>query len=779
MDTPASEPVSRIRVGDLEIDVGLQRVVRDGVQVPLPKLSFDLLLVLVRAAPNFIPHRELLARVWPGLVVADKTVSQRVKLLRDALGDNPNSPRYIAGLRGRGYRLIVPVQPLDAIPADTPVGKSDISGANRGRVSRAFAALGIVAVLAAATSVLVVLATRPVEDRMSATEALFDPERALLVLPFRDEGDGSDESYLGAGIAESLIETLSGSPGLTTIARDSAFRLAERALPLTVLADEIHVRFVLDGSVLRSDDNLRVAVTLLDTARNDALWSGSFDGRLDEIFEIENAIAGSVATVLALEPDSDRSRSAASRAPDVDAYLAYLRGRAALDRWTAAEARIAEGQFAMAVELDPEFAAAYASLYDARMLAADRLVGGASPNVAESLFASPLAAVREANVSLIERALALDPDCGAAYFARAIWAGEDSPAREQDFRLGLVLEPSNGRGIVAFAEYLDRTGRQDEAGRLLERAIAVDPVSPRAHFRRVQRQFPRDPASLESGMLGVLAIDPAYQPALQRYAKYRWLLHGELAEAAELIERALADDPGNPWLIHTAVAIYLDLGEIDTARALVASAERPDVAGDLLIQLADGRLDLLETAVFADSAFANGRLESWGVYEAVRDVALETRDAASALEYLERRTGLPAAEPDMENFRAVPAVAELLMASGRATEARDLLAATIRWIDDYHLPRAGTIYALRVKAAALQLLGERELALDSLDTSFRGQDYLQWWYTLERDQLWSPLHGDPRFTAIAARVHDHVRNQSEALAALRLQGRVPVRAGSP
>src|SRR5450631_2763152 len=100
-------------VGDLSVDVGQQRVTRAGSDISLPNLSFRLFLALARAAPNVIDNESLMTQVWPGLVVSPETVSKRVNLLREALGDDPRAPRYIAGLRSRGYRLIAPVSPVD------------------------------------------------------------------------------------------------------------------------------------------------------------------------------------------------------------------------------------------------------------------------------------------------------------------------------------------------------------------------------------------------------------------------------------------------------------------------------------------------------------------------------------------------------------------------------------------------------------------------------------------------------------------------------------------
>ena len=119
----ASTPV--YRVGDLIVDVGRATVVRDGRDVALPRLSFDLLLALIDVAPRIVTHDELMSRVWPGLVVGPETVSQRVKLLRDSLDDDPKAPRYIMGVRGRGYRLMAEVTRLNP-PTGPPTAEPPI-----------------------------------------------------------------------------------------------------------------------------------------------------------------------------------------------------------------------------------------------------------------------------------------------------------------------------------------------------------------------------------------------------------------------------------------------------------------------------------------------------------------------------------------------------------------------------------------------------------------------------------------------------------------------------
>jgi len=113
MSTPAADAdQAGFQIDDLIIDLGQQRVTREGAQIPLPHLSFELLLALARAAPNLVTFDQLTERVWPGLVITPETISQRVKLVRTALGDDPQAPRYIGGVRGRGYRMVATVRPL-------------------------------------------------------------------------------------------------------------------------------------------------------------------------------------------------------------------------------------------------------------------------------------------------------------------------------------------------------------------------------------------------------------------------------------------------------------------------------------------------------------------------------------------------------------------------------------------------------------------------------------------------------------------------------------------
>jgi tetratricopeptide (TPR) repeat protein len=536
--------------------------------------------------------------------------------------------------------------------------------------------------------------------------------------------------------------------------------------------------------VQRAADRLRVSAQLIDTASGTQVWAERFDRELIDVFSIQDDIARRITD--ALTQRITEVRPVGERVPptqNVEAYLAYLRGRDLVARWTIADAAAAEAAFERAIELDSGFAAAYAALYDARMMAAERRTGGGSVGPARPrawATAGDLAPARERNHILVDKALALDPQSAVAYYARAIWADDRDRSRESDFRRAMTLDPSYGRGITSFAEWLDRQGRGDEAEAMLERAIRIDPLSPRAHFWRVMRTWEarQSAGTLETDMLRVLEVDPDYQPALQRYAKYRWMNHGATAEAIQLIEHAIALDPTNPWSLHTAIAMYLDIGELDTARRLRGRSERPDLSGDVLIKLYEGDVLAAGEAALTDAAFAHGFAEIWRVYDALSDWARATGDYARAIDYIETRVQLTAVTTEftLANYWAVPALADMLMLTGEDARARALLERCIDWLDRDFLSRLPPVYAVRIKADALLLLGERERALETLRAAFAAADYQQWWYTLERDPNWRALAEDPAFRALAADVHRHVERERSLLAALRAQGLVPAAA---
>jgi tetratricopeptide (TPR) repeat protein len=300
-------------------------------------------------------------------------------------------------------------------------------------------------------------------------------------------------------------------------------------------------------------------------------------------------------------------------------------------------------------------------------------------------------------------------------------------------------------------------------------------MSPAAHFDAAAASFGEGGgAMLEHSMLSVLDLDPNFVPALNAVGLTRWVLHDRLTEAVQILEHAIALDPGNTESRHTAMAVYLDLGEERAAREVAAGT--PQIARDVHMRLmyagdwrAAGRAAYDETSSVFDSC------ANWLTAEAVRDYALKTGELSRAIAFINVMYEFdkdPAAHLDFCNIGAAIALSQLSAAQGHAPEAQALRRAVISWLEANTAKYAGP--ALRQWATALLLDGRRDAALDKLAESFRsGGDYMHWWYPLKYDPVWQPLHGDPRFQAIAADVQRHVDSERKALEELRRHGDVP------
>ena len=765
-------------VGDLRVDVGQQRVMRAGTELVLPNLSFQLLVALIRGAPNVLSYDTLMANVWPGLVVSPETVNKRANLLREALGDDAKEPRYITGVRSRGYRMVAEVLHAERPP---PSPEAPTTAAATSETQNAATKVGQGRWLGISVIILGLLAfgffaRTLIRDHspQAANAPIVTRARTVAVLPFENISADAADAYLARGLPEMVLDRLSRVTGLAVIARNSSFALNTASIDSQEIGRRLHSGYLVNGSVQRKANRLRVAVQLVDTTTGTLIWSANFDRTLSDIFTVEDEIADQVTGALSARLGGLVPTPAAQvRSSNVEAYLAYLRGRTMLGRFSVAESESAVPYFEKAIALDPNFAAAYASLYDARM------------QLAHLLYEDP-APVRQRFQPLIDRALAIDPNSGAAHFARAMWANAPFEARNADFLKGIALDPSNGRGLTAYAEFLDPVDfgwvqaggesgdypeQREEGKRILQRALQIDPMSPGAHFDAATGGLDEGgAATLEQSMISVLELDPDFVPALFQVGKYRWAFHGKLAEAVQILEHAIALDPRNPEPRHTAMAVYLDLG--DEHAALAVAAGTPGARDPRLLFMYGG--DWRAAGRVTYEAGAIDDCNNWLSNESVRDYALKTGELGRAIAAIKAGNyfeGDAAAHLEECNINAAVVLSQLLAAQGQASEAQSLRRAAVSWINSNGAKYAGGVP--RIRAETLMLDGRRDEALEVLAEDFRAGDYENWWYVLKYDPVWLPLHGDPRFQAIANDAQRYVDGQRRQLEELRRQGNVP------
>jgi adenylate cyclase len=355
------------RVGELLIDVERGLVTREGREIPLGKLSFDLLFALVRGAPGFVSVDCLMEQVWSGTVVGPETLSQRVKLLRSALDDDAKEPRFIAGVRGRGYRLVAAVTPVD------------ISTVN--------------------------LRPMPGVDHSVGAESDAVPRvpRSIAVLPFANLTADPGKEYFGDGLGEELINVLSQVPQLKVAARTSSFAYKDKSRDARDIARELGVETVLDGSVRSAGERIRVVAQLVDAKTGFHVWSHSWDRRFEDVFKVQDELAAAIVQALGVIRSDARLESMAQSAPthDLEAYQLYLQGLALRSRVNEQSLRRAVELFEQASARDPKFDRAAAAAIMAR---ANLIYWGFTP------CASLEGAERDTR-----RALELDPSLADAH----------------------------------------------------------------------------------------------------------------------------------------------------------------------------------------------------------------------------------------------------------------------------------------------------------------------------------------------------------------------------
>jgi TolB-like protein/DNA-binding winged helix-turn-helix (wHTH) protein len=780
------------RVGDLTIDTGPQRVTRDGNVIALPKLSYDLLIALVRAAPNLLSIDDLMGEVWPKLIVSPETVSQRIKLLRDALGDDPRNPRYVEGLRGRGYRLIPAVESgmtsTAAIKSPDPTSgtSNDISEPEiqssaapllpplAPRRRRNWAMIVAVALMVGAPGVWKI-AQRELNRPKTSVDVVAVRPRSVAVLPFESLSAEPDNEYIALGMADSVLHRLASLPELIVIARSSSFALGKPAPDARDAGRMLGARYLVEGSVQRAGKALRVNAQLIDTTTNNELWSLKVDRTIDDVFAVQDQIAQRVAQQLDV---TLHGRPAEYADLGTDAYLAFLKGRSLIESRKLADVEESIRQFSRAVELAPSFAAAWAELARAKIV----LVSvHPTPNKDAGKLWSEVR-------PLVDRAIEIDPAAGEPYFLRGMYKvdpGNDPGGAEADFRKGLDLAPNFGPGLRAYAEYLFDRERYDEALAIIDRARLVDPLSAENHYRKgeVIRLGLHGTEEAAELYLQALAVKPDFYPAYTRLAQVRWN-QGRIAEAIKYGEKSVAIEPNVEWTRDRLIWFYVDIGDLSAARDVLGgfAAGWPDIPlEEALICFRAGNLERTEALARQGENDPDVQGDAALIFasDAVVERAIAMHAPASARQFI---LAIPELKKDRgtltvvsDNFPTVVQLATLEHFVGNHEVADDLANRVLEFMDHGgDVGVAGEDEWLRAVASAL--LGRNDAALDHLEKVIRSGHRIGWWVRLERDPSFAAIRATPRFQAIEADTRSWLQTQLQLLGKMRMQGEVPPRA---
>jgi TolB-like protein/DNA-binding winged helix-turn-helix (wHTH) protein len=529
------------RFADLLLDTGRRQVFRGDDTIDLTTKTFDVLAALVRGAPNSLSQDALMDEVWPGSVVSQGTVAKRVELLRQALGDDSADPKYVALVRGYGYRLIPDVAIVD-----------QSAGTGRERLLRIrwFAAGG--ALLA-----LVLLGWSLFEP------AATPPEDSIAVLPFVAlSGDTRDQQFAD-GLTEELSHVLASNSGLSVTGRASVFRYRERGDDLQTIGQDLGVAHVLEGSVRRSGDRLRITSRLISTRDGSNRWSASYDRSMDDIIAIQESIAWNVTQELESSFDNRRnSRSVDESVIDPATYAMYLRAVALTPYGTGHGLGEAQRLIEEVTERAPGFAPGWnrlAAIHGRRIFSRD-------PD-----YDMTLAEATPSMLAAVAKALAIDPDSAEAYanLGGAAWVFEGDAAKAAPLiERALILDP-NDLDIISFAaEFAKFIGRLDEALELEQRIVARDPLCDWCRTRLAQ-------SYLFTGRAEEAARE--FETLRSLYEGHHWsyglvqLMLGRPRDALETFDRMTDNEH---LKLQGRAAALCDLGDDAAARPVLASLEQ-------------------------------------------------------------------------------------------------------------------------------------------------------------------------------------------------------------
>jgi DNA-binding winged helix-turn-helix (wHTH) protein/TolB-like protein/tetratricopeptide (TPR) repeat protein len=476
--------------GDFALDVGQQCLLRrdTGQTTLLTGKVFDTLVYFVEHAGETLDKDVLLRSIWPGVIVEENSLTQNVSTLRQMLGEARGENRYIATVARRGYRFVAKVTRGEASVAAPPPSATP-SAARRPMVLVIAGAAALLAVIAAI--VFFTSAPKPREAAPLAT-------RTLAILPFKPLLPAERNESLELGMAESLITHLSqhSRQAITPLSSVRRYRALDQD-PIAA-GRELGVDTVLDGSLQRRGDRLRVAVRLLRVADGQQLWAQSFDQNFTTIFDVQDTIAARVAQAVSVRWVGGNATRGASYTKDPEAYALYASGQFAWTRQTEPSLLQAITFFQQAIEKDPNYALAYASLADSYALlgvfgmrAPDEVFPKARRAVEKALSIDPDLAAAHTSLGQIhtiyehdwdagareyQRALQLDPSLASVYHRRGLlyaMQGDIDRALEENSR-AQQLEPLWLAPKGAAGNFLYFARRYDESIRLLEQVLALD-----------------------------------------------------------------------------------------------------------------------------------------------------------------------------------------------------------------------------------------------------------------------------------------------------------------
>ena len=467
--------------GPFQLNATERLLQRDGEIVPLTPKVLDTLLILVENRGHVVEKNDLMQQLWPDSFVEESSLTQNISLLRRALAGEEKG-YYIETIPKRGYRFIADVNEVDETEVDVAVhavsmpllndpGLADFEASPPITISRQeHSDLAWLRYLVAGIIVTFVITGAILYQRYRQQRATAMP-KAIAVLPFKTIGAESERDLLGLGMADALIIKLSNLDQLAVLPTSSVFRYTTRDKDAISIGRDLGVEGVLDGTLQRDGEFIRVTAQLIRVSDGKTVWTGKFDEHATSIFSVQDSISGQLLASLAPEVVANTG-SSAHLTNDTQAYQDYLTGLYFWNRRTPENLPKAISYLEQAVKRDPTFALAHAMLADCYYLSPED----------EYRLAPPLEALARAEHSA-NQALELDPQLAEAHTVKAgiLLNRRMYEESNAEFRRALELKPNYAVAHLRYGYFLYWNLKLDESLRSMRKAQELDPVSPIAN----------------------------------------------------------------------------------------------------------------------------------------------------------------------------------------------------------------------------------------------------------------------------------------------------------
>lgn len=572
-----------VRFGVFEADLEGGELRKHGLRLKLPEQPFQILSMLLARPGEIVSREELRERLWPSdtFVDFDHGLNNAVMRLREVLGDSSDHPRFIETLPRRGYRFIAPVERKNegangALETGAGVAPAGVREAGRtsiattavvpahGRFSIPRIALLAAAVLAG--SVLISAIAVHYVRGVDASKGKGTRSNSLVVLPLENLSGDKEQEYFADGMTDDLIANLAKIRSLRVVSRSTAMAYKGTHKPVSQIAAELNVDAVVEGTVMRVGNRVRITAELVQVSTDQHLWADTYESPIGDVLALQNRVSSAIVDEIRINlTKEDKERLAAKPSVSPEAYEDYLKGRYYWNRRSPEGFTKAIGYFEDATRRDPQYALAYAGLADCY-----GIIGATIYGALPSAEAAPKAK------AAATRALEIDPSLAEAETSLATakfnydwdWAGA-----AEGFKKAIEMDPRYPTVYQRYSLYLSAMGRADDSFEQIKKARDLDPLSISINVSfgwrlYLAREYDRAIAQLADA----LELDPNYEWARVNLGQ-AYEQKGEYNLALQEFQHALELSPSSPLTISALAHAYGVSGNHTEATKLLADLQ--------------------------------------------------------------------------------------------------------------------------------------------------------------------------------------------------------------